>query len=138
MTNVNYWKWSDKKKNFKKFMAFLWMGLNCVKATAISKRHFTFYQLTWLYFYFDNMIKLELVSSLEHWTKNMLEMFVIQHPRIWPNFILIVKRNFHEFNFHYVAMPMMASKTFKSVDFTKTKIQISWEWNIFCSINKIH
>ena len=31
----------------------------------------------------------------------------------------------HEFNFNYVAMPIMASKTFKSVDFTRTKIQMS-------------
>ena len=35
---------------------------------------------------------LELVSSLLHWAKNMLEMFVIQHTSIWPNFILIVIR----------------------------------------------
>ena len=35
---------------------------------------------------------LELVSSLQHWTKNMLEMFVIQHTSIWPNLILVVLR----------------------------------------------
>ena len=35
---------------------------------------------------------LELVSSLHHWAKNMLEMFVILHTRTWPNSILIVFR----------------------------------------------
>ena len=35
---------------------------------------------------------LELVSSLHHWTKNMLEMFVIQHTSIWPNLIFMVLR----------------------------------------------
>ena len=33
---------------------------------------------------------LELVPSLQHWAKNMLEMFVIEHTGVWPNFILIV------------------------------------------------
>ena len=33
---------------------------------------------------------LELVSSPQYWTKNMLEMFRIQDNSIWPNFILIV------------------------------------------------
>ena len=33
---------------------------------------------------------LKLVSSLQHWAKNMVEMFVIQHTSIWLNFILIV------------------------------------------------
>ena len=32
---------------------------------------------------------LKLVSSLQHWAKN-IEMFVIQHINIWPNLILIV------------------------------------------------
>ena len=33
-----------KKKNKKNFMApFLWMGFNCLKATATSRRQFTFY-----------------------------------------------------------------------------------------------
>ena len=32
---------------------------------------------------------LELVSGLQHWTKNISEMFAIQHTSIWPNFILI-------------------------------------------------
>ena len=35
---------------------------------------------------------LELVASLQHWVKNMLEMFSIRYARIWPNFILIVLR----------------------------------------------
>ena len=35
---------------------------------------------------------LELVSRLQHWAKNMLEIFVIQHTSIWPHFILIVPR----------------------------------------------
>ena len=35
---------------------------------------------------------LELVSSLQHSHKSMLEMFVIQHTSIWPNFILVVFR----------------------------------------------
>ena len=33
---------------------------------------------------------LELVRSLQHWVKNILEMFAIQHTSIWPNLILIV------------------------------------------------
>ena len=33
---------------------------------------------------------LELVSSLKHWVKNMLEMFFIRYTSIWTNFILIV------------------------------------------------
>ena len=32
---------------------------------------------------------LELVPSFQHWTKNILEMFVIEHISIWPNFISI-------------------------------------------------
>ena len=55
-------------------------------------------------------------------SQNMLEMFVIQHTGIWPNFILIVVRiqkNKHKCNFHYVAMPMMTSQIVKPVDFTK-------------------
>ena len=32
---------------------------------------------------------MELVSSLQHSAKNMLEMFAIQHTSTWPNFILI-------------------------------------------------
>ena len=35
---------------------------------------------------------LELVSSLQHSAKNMLEMFVLLHTSIWPNFIFIVLR----------------------------------------------
>ena len=31
---------------------------------------------------------LEVVSSLQHWAKNMLQVFVIQHTSIWSNFIL--------------------------------------------------
>ena len=30
------------------------------------------------------------VSSLQHWAKNMLKMFAMQHTSIWPNFISIV------------------------------------------------
>ena len=33
---------------------------------------------------------LELVASLQHWAKNMLEMLGIENTSIWPNFILIV------------------------------------------------
>ena len=33
---------------------------------------------------------LELLSSLQHWIKDMFEMFVIRYTSIWPNFILIV------------------------------------------------
>ena len=68
---------------------------------------------------------LELVSSLQHWAKNMLEIFVIQHTGTWSRFILIVligfKRNKHKCNFHYVAIPMMTPEILKSVDFTKTQ-----------------
>ena len=32
----------------------------------------------------------ELVSSLQQWAKNMLEMSGIQNTSIWPNFILLV------------------------------------------------
>ena len=35
---------------------------------------------------------LELVSSLQHSAKNMLELFVIPHTSLWPNFIFIVLR----------------------------------------------
>ena len=42
-----------------------------------------------LYCHFNKIIKsLELVSSLKHSAKNMLQMFFIQHTNIWPNFIL--------------------------------------------------
>ena len=34
---------------------------------------------------------MELASSLHFWAKTMLDMFVIQHTSISPNFILIVK-----------------------------------------------
>ena len=53
-------------------------------------------------------------------SQNMLEMFIIQHTSIWPNFILIVLRIQKE-NFHYVTMPMMTSQILKSADFTKTQ-----------------
>ena len=43
-----------------------------------------------LYFRFNKIIKgLELVSSLQDWNKNMLEMFVIQNNSICPSFILV-------------------------------------------------
>ena len=46
-----------------------------------------------LYFCFDKSQKgLELVSSLQHWSKNMLEMFFIHYTSIWPNFVLIELR----------------------------------------------
>ena len=35
---------------------------------------------------------LEQVLSLQHWVENMLEIFVIQHTSIKPNFILTVLR----------------------------------------------
>ena len=35
---------------------------------------------------------LELVFSLQHYAKNMSEMFVIRHASIWPNFIFIALR----------------------------------------------
>ena len=35
---------------------------------------------------------LELVSSLQHWAKSMLEIFVTHHTSIWPILILIVLR----------------------------------------------
>ena len=69
--------------------------------------------------------KLAPVSSLQHCAKNMLQMFVIQHTSIWPNFILIVltgfKTNEHKCNFHYVEMPMMTSQILKSMGFAKTQ-----------------
>ena len=34
---------------------------------------------------------MEQVSSLQHWARNVLEMYVMQHS-IWLNFILIVIR----------------------------------------------
>ena len=45
---------------------------------------------------------LELVSSLQYWAKNMLEMFVIKQTSSWSNFILIVlsvQKNKHKCNF---------------------------------------
>ena len=80
---------------------------------------------------------LELVSSLKHWPKNILEMFVIQHNKfdqIWFRECLGLKRNKHKCIFHYyVAITMMTSQILKSVDFTKTrKSSISrtiFSWN---------
>ena len=44
-----------KKKNFKLYGPFLWMGFNCLKATATSRRQFTFYHSvprnSWYSFY---------------------------------------------------------------------------------------
>ena len=34
---------------------------------------------------------LELVSSLQYWAKNMLEIIVIRYTSIWPNFIFIAR-----------------------------------------------
>ena len=51
-------------------------------------------------------------------------MFVIGYTNIWPNFILIVHRiqeNKQKFNFHYVAMSMMASQILQFMDFTETQ-----------------
>ena len=43
-----------------------------------------------LYCHFNKIMKEpETISKLHHSAKNMLEMFVIQHTSIWPNFILI-------------------------------------------------
>ena len=33
----------------------------------------------------------ELVSSLQYWAKNMLEIIVIRYTIIWPNFIFITR-----------------------------------------------
>ena len=84
---------------------------------------------------------LELVSSLQHRARNMLEMFVIQRTSIWPNFVLIVlriKKNKH--NFHYVAMTMTTSQILKFVDFTKIQKSKYFENEqiIFSSNKKIH
>ena len=35
--------WADKKKKKKLYGPFLWMGFNCLKARATSRRQFTFY-----------------------------------------------------------------------------------------------
>ena len=62
---------------------------------------------------------LELVSSLQNWSKILLEMFVKRCTCIWPNFILILLRfpkNKQKRNFHYAAMFMMTSKVLKLVD----------------------
>ena len=67
---------------------------------------------------------MKLISSLQYWAKNKLEMFLKQYTSIWPTFILIVlgiKRNKRKNIFHYVAMPMMTSQILKSMDFTKTQ-----------------
>ena len=52
-------------------------------------------------------------------------MFVIQHTSIRPHFTLIeylgFKGNKHNYNFNYVAMPMMTSQILKSVYLTKTE-----------------
>ena len=59
------------------------------------------------------------VSSIE--PKTWKKIFFIQHTNIWPNFILIVlriKKNKHKCNFYYIAMPMMMSQIFNSMDFT--------------------
>ena len=43
-----------------------------------------------LYCHFIEIVKgLELVSSLQHWVKNMLEIFFIQYTSIWSSFIFI-------------------------------------------------
>ena len=51
-------------------------------------------------------------------------MFVVGYTNIWPNFILIVHRiqeKKQKFNFHYVAMSMMASQILQFMDFTETQ-----------------
>ena len=80
-----------------------------------------------LYCHFNKIIKGPgtIVSSHQHWSRNMFEMFVIQHTSVWPNFILIglrigLKRNKQKCNFNYVAMLMM-SQILKSVNSTKTQ-----------------
>ena len=35
---------------------------------------------------------MEIVSSLQYWAKNILEMFALQRTSIWPNFILILRK----------------------------------------------
>ena len=82
---------------------------------------------------------LELGSGLQHWAKNMLEVFVVWYISIWPNFILIVlsiqKRYFQ-----------LCSSAYDNItDFEiwgfhiNTKMQISQKQNIiFCSNKKIH
>ena len=35
--------YSTNKKNFKLYGPFLWMGFNCLKARATSRKQFTFY-----------------------------------------------------------------------------------------------
>ena len=84
---------------------------------------------------------IELVSSRQHWAKNILEMFVIEHTSIWPNFSLIViriQKNKHKFNFHYLAISMMTPQILKSVDFTKTQKSIYLEnETFFLQIKKI-
>ena len=56
---------------------------------------------------------LELVSNLQHWPQNILEMCVTQHATIWPNLILIVlsikKKNKQKCNFHYKVVPVTRS-----------------------------
>ena len=75
----------------------------------------------------------------------MLEMFVIQHTSIRPNFILIGLRipNFIliglklKCNLHYAAILVMTPQILKSAGFTKTKISKSRERNNFSSNKKI-
>ena len=91
-----------------------------------------------LYCYFNKIIKcLKLISSIQHWFTNILEMFVIHHTSIWLNFILVVlrsKRNKYKFNSHYVAIPMMTSQNLKSTNFNVyVPIAKSIAWNLLIS-----
>ena len=84
---------------------------------------------------------LELVSNLQHWAKNMLEMLVLRYTSIWQNFILIViriKKNKQKCNFNYAAMSMMKAQILKFVDFTKTQKSRYLENKTFFLQIKIH
>ena len=72
-----------------------------------------------LYCHFNKIIKEPGTSfQLQHLAKNMLEMFIIQHTSIWPNFILIgFKTNKHKCNLQL----MMTSQILKSAGFTETQ-----------------
>ena len=63
---------------------------------------------------------LELVSSLQHWAENMLEMFVTRYTSILPNFILMVlniQKNKHKSE----VWNLQISQKHRNLDISRTK-----------------
>ena len=80
-----------------------------------------------LYFRFNKIIKGPWTSFQSPALSQKHVMFFIQYTSIWPNFVwqyLGFKRNKHDCNFHYVAMPMIVlwiSQKHKNLDILRAK-----------------